>query len=278
MDGGRIVFMKTYFRMKDEFLYFKKLIEHKNIVINETKNQIGFTIQIKHLPNQQLIAYFINVYIRFRFQSQIKKIIRKKYFYTNETDGERILEWTNWLLQERSFIKEQFNNRTLFEHLTKLFLDQSRNIPVTDGYIYFATFILCQFRSFHQDLIDIVGYAIDEMRREEEHQRYIHSVRHYITNRNPKCSVLHVLQGETLEFYSSLGRKYTPKQIHEAMLKEPLYMIGLDENETHLAPVISLLPRRLYIYGDNPFETKTLVILNVFQERAQLLSQKQFPF
>lgn len=270
--------VQIYFRSQDEYAYFKQLIAHKDIILNEKKKQGGLTVHINHLPDEQLIQYFTKVYIRFHIQMQTKKIIHEKYFYTNEEDIDHIVEWTNWLLQEPSFIEKQFNKPSLFDYLLALLLNQFRQMPIVREYIYFDTFILFQLKSFHNELVDVVGYAIDEMKREEDYQHYIESVRYYITNRQPKCSIIHVLDGEDLQLYSSDGIKYTSQYLFKLMKKEPLYIIGLDEYEKTIAPIITLLPQIIYIYSDDPDEVNTSVILNVFQERAKSLSSKKFPF
>lgn len=55
-------------------------------------------------------------------------------------------------------------------------------------------------------------------------------------------------------------------------------MIGLDENEMNLAPLIALLPSNIFIYGDDSSEARTLSIINIFQERVTFCSLNKFPF
>lgn len=40
------------------------------------------------------------------------------------------------------------------------------------------------------------------------------------------------------------------------MQEEPLYMVGLDEDEWNLAPLIAMCPETIYIYGDSPSDAK----------------------
>lgn len=269
---------KIIFRLRDEYDYFRQLIKHKNIILNERKKKHGYVVHVHKISDEQLVSYFVNVYITYHFQQRVEKIISEQYFYKNKEEIEQVVQWTNWLLQESTFMKQQFNEQSLITYLSKLLLKQFRTIRITDDYIHYDTFVLFQFKPFHQELIYIIGYAIDEMKREEEHQHYIQSIRHYIINNSPKCSIVHILQGEVLQFFSSSGQEYTYEQLRALIEKEPLYIFGLDKNETNIASAIALLPRRLYIYGDHPYEAKVIGLLNIFQERACFLSKERFPF
>src|SRR5699024_7828004 len=159
MDGGRIVFMNIHFRLYEEYLYFKQLIEHKNIILKEIISEHSFKIHLKYLPKDELIRYFIRIYMMYRLQPNIMKIIQEDYYFTNETEIERIVEWTNWLLQERTFIAEHFEVESLFNYLLRSLLAHLRHMSPTQGTISFDTFILFQFKTFHERLIHIVGYA-----------------------------------------------------------------------------------------------------------------------
>lgn len=278
MDGGRIVFMNIHFRLYDEYLYFKQLIEHKSIIIKETIGEQGFIVYIKQISNDELIRYFIQIYMMYRLQPNIMKIIRQDYYFTNETEVDRIVEWTNWLLHEQTFIQEHFNVVSLSNYLLQSLLNQVRHIPFPQGTISFDSFVLFQLKTFQKQLSYIVGYAIDEMKREEEYQHFVQVVRSYITNGLPKCSTVHILQDEPFQIYSHSGQKYTTEKLLELMRKEPLYLLGLDEYEQNLSPILTLLPHQIFIYGHNPDDGKTLTLLNIYQERARFLSNGMFPF
>ena len=120
--------------------------------------------------------------------------------------------------------------------------------------------------------------GIDELKREEEYQSFVDSVRHYIMRRKAKIDVLHIIQGENFTFYNARGKKYTEAQLQQLMQKEPLYLLGLDEYEQNLSPVITLLPKKIYIYGNHPSEAKTLALINLFEERVQFRPLEKFPF
>lgn len=270
--------MKIYFQSEAECNYFKHLISYKDIFFTETKHKRkGYELLITHIPLQIIINSFIKVYFVFRLNDKIKEIARNTYFYTKQTDIERITEWTYFLVQETTFLKEHFNKKSLYDYLYEILYKQFEQMSLATE-IYFDTFMIFQLKQFHERLRDIVGFAIDEMKREEEYQYYIHTIRQYIHLRKPKHSAIHILQRNQFEFYNHRGEKITDVELNNLMKKEPLYLVGLDENERNLAPIITLLPEIVYIYGNDVNESKTLTLLNIFQERAKLLPESSFPF
>lgn len=270
--------MKIYFQSEAECNYFKHLIAYNHLFYKQTKHKRkGYELAIAHIPIHILITCFIKVYFVFRLSKNIKEIAQNVYYYTNQTEIDRIVEWTYFLLQEKSIIKEHFNEYSLFDYLYYFLIKQFQRMPTTTE-IYYDMFILFQFKQFHEQLIEIVGFAIDEMKREEEFQHFLHTIREYISFRKPKRSTLHVLQRNPFQLYTHSGEKISDVQLNTLMKKEPLYLIGLDESERNLAPIITLLPELVYIYGNDVNEPKTVTLLNIFQERAKFLPESSFPF
>lgn len=278
MDGGRFIFMKIIFQSHDELCYFKQLVSGYNILTNKPiRNHSGFVITVSSIAPPLLVQCFIKIYVIFRLRQKLEEIIRTVYFYSNKSEVERIIEWAHYLLYEKSFVKEQLNNRSLYDYLYVNLLEQYEKLHNVRE-IYFDTVILFQFQQFHKRLIDIVGYAIDEIKREEEYQNYLQNMRNYVHARKVKRSLIHVVQREPFQFFNEYGSEIVTKDLILAMHDTPLYLFGLDETELNIAPTLALLPERLYIYGVNANEGKTLSLLTIFEERATFLPIHKFPF
>src|SRR5699024_5675117 len=144
--------------------------------------------------------YFIQIYMMYRLQPTILRIIQDDYYFTNETEIERIVEWTNWLLQEQTFIEENFNVKSLSNYLLRSLLTHLRHMPAVEGTISFDTFILFQFKTFQKQLVHVVGYAIDEMKREEENQHFVQVARMYVQKHPTKTTFIHIIQEENFQF------------------------------------------------------------------------------
>src|SRR5699024_1178246 len=92
-------------------------------------------------------------------------------------------------------------------------------------------------------LVTNIGLCFDEWKLEEAYHFFIDSVRLFIKNRQPITDMIHITQGNSFNFFKSNGEQYTRRELLNAMLNTPLGMIGLDENEWNLAPVIALFPK-----------------------------------
>src|SRR5690625_5756514 len=93
-------------------------------------------------------------------------------------------------------------------------------------------------------------------------------LRTFVLKKKPTFKEVHVVQGMNFSFFRSNGKQFSTMELRHLMYQEPLYLVGLDENEMNLAPLIAIAPQKIYIYGDNPSEPKTLTVINVFQEKV----------
>lgn len=238
----------------------------------------GNVLELKEnvIDEEQLIHCLTTIFITFRLHKIIKSIITDVYFYSNDAEVEQLIDTTNGIIKENSYTPSLFHPHNNIEtYMNALILSEIRN--ETD--IYFDNVLSSCMKPLQKQLIEAVAYAIDESKREEEHQRFIDSIRTYIKKNESRIDELFIVQqNDTFLFFNALGKQYTVAELRTLMDKEPLYLFGLDKNELHLSPVITLLPRHIYIYGNDPSDAKTLTIVNLFQERVTLFSHHEFPF
>lgn len=269
-----------YFRYDKEVIYFCEVFFrlNKDIQVQWRKNKHWgneLRFQENHVSLEQVITCFVKVFLSERLQPMIRKITREDYFYTEKEEIDRISALVDWIISEESFQTELFGE---YESLSTFIFSILKSNMKQVAPIHFDSIITFCMQPINDCLERAVGLGIDEMKREEEYQTFVHSVRYYIKKKEIKTDVLHILQGEMFTFYSSRGEKYSKKNLKKLLMREPLYMIGLDENELNLAPIITLSPKKIYVYGEHPSEAKTLALFNLFEERVQFLPLDQFPF
>ncbi|MGM8213332.1 sporulation protein YtxC, partial [Virgibacillus sp. W0430] len=227
---------------------------------------------------QEIADSMVHVFFVFRLSRMIKQVIQKYYFYTNIYEIERICEIAYGALsgedKEAFKLIDRHKEMEPKSSLYSLFMTNIKSSKV----IHFDSIIQFQLNSFKERLVYDVGLAIDEFKREEDHQAFIQMLREYVQKKKTIFKEIHVLQGNHFTFYQANGRQLTQNDLHSLMEREPLYIVGLDRNERNLAPLITIAPERIHIYGNNSSEPKTLTIINVFQERVRFHSVRQFPF
>lgn len=269
-----------YFNLHKEAAYFcDKLFRLKKKIKIQWKKDAHWGNQLQLSEQQydlnEIVSCLKDVFIHFRLRKLIQQMIEQTYFYKDSEEIERISVLTYWVLSEQQYAATIFGEYNSFdEYIITLF---KKNLTINQP-IYFDSLATFNLKPLHTSLIQAVGLAIDELKREEDHQRFIQSVREFIEHQRIKTKELHILQGEQFSFFKENGQPYTEIELKTLMYKEPLYIVGLDENEMNLSPIITLSPRNIYIYGDDPSEAKTLTIINLFQERVHFFPKNEFPF
>jgi putative sporulation protein YtxC len=246
----------------------------------KTHKEWGNLLQFeKHIPGQVLTGAIAksltDVYMTHRLSKLITSVIEDFYYYTDADEKEKILELTNWVMAGRDKNDLLVHKKEdPYQLLESLFIANIKD-TVTIHYDSLVKFRLKVFRDY---IIHYVGLAIDEYKREEEHQEFINMLRGYIARREPSVSAVYLLQGDTFSFFKENGKPFSNTELRALMQKEPLYLVGLDESELNLSPLIAMAPKKIYIYGDDPSDPKTLTVINVFQERVIFEPLHQFPF
>ncbi|HLR79097.1 MAG TPA: putative sporulation protein YtxC [Bacillota bacterium] len=241
-------------------------------------NHLQFNHQLLNNDMYEAVARsMVDVFVEHRLTKMIKGVVEKTYYYTNKEEIERILDLTHWIISSEedqrtpSRSKEKQNPLQL---LMSLFLDHVKDTNV----IHFDSIVNFRLNVFKDQLIHYVGLAIDEFKREEDHQSFINMLREYISRKEAAYEMIHILQGENFSFFAADGHQFSHRELRTIMQKEPLYIVGLDGEEYNLAPLIAMAPEKIKIYGDHPSEPKTLTVINVFQEKVDFEPIKNFPY
>ncbi len=272
--------LNIYFESDKEVIHFCEHLfrYHKQIELQwktneDWGNHLYFDEAVVNQETIQAMAKaMVDVFIAFRLSNEIKKLVKEKYYYTNQDEIDEILEHTFWVLKEDH---PQLKNSTRpTQLLLSLFIENITNVTV----IHFDSIVKFRLNIFKSQLLDYIGLAIDEYKQEEEHQSFVEMLRNYILKKKSTFNEIHVVQGMNFSFFRSNGKRFSTLELRNLMYQEPLYIVGLDANELNLAPLVAIAPQKIFIYGDNPSEPKTLTVINVFQERVYFESLSHFPF
>src|SRR5699024_4450919 len=144
--------------------------------------------------------------------------------------------------------------------------------------IHFDSIIQFRMQPFKSLLMEYVGLAIDEFKREEDHQTFINTIREYVVKRREEYTTIHILQGDSFVFFLDDGQPIPKQELQSIMQKESLYLVGLDTEAWNFAPLVAMKPKHIIIYGNDPSEPKTLTVMNIFDELVTIKPVQQFPF
>ncbi|WP_047985059.1 sporulation protein YtxC [Ornithinibacillus californiensis] len=276
--------MNVYFSSNKEVISFCEQLFRYNKKIElhwKTHDDWGNHLKVEyHQADNELVdsivKSMVDVFVNHRLSGIIKEITEVYYYFSNQDEIEKILDITHWLLagEDDESVQVRKQKDDPLPLLYSLFVSNVKNTTA----IHFDSIVKFRLKVFKDYLINIVGLAIDEYKREEDHQEFVNMLREYVVKKEPIFNVIHILQGNTFSFFKADGKKFSRMELKMLMQKEPLYIVGLDEDELNLGPLIAMAPRKIKIYGDHPSEPKTLTVINVFQERVDFEPFNKFPF
>src|SRR5699024_8565204 len=141
----------------------------------------------------------------------IHAIIKDNFYFSDRHEIEHIQELAEWIVtgddMDSSIIRKKKHPIQL---LRAIFLMHIRNSQT----IYFNTAVQSGMKFFKEELIHYVGLAIDEFKREEEHQSFINTLREYIIKKEPAASLIHVLDGNTFHYFDGQGKVYSKQDVN----------------------------------------------------------------
>ncbi len=222
-----------------------------------------------------LTSALVDVFMTFRLSDYVRYLLRTVYYFDNEPEVNRIIDLSHWILlsgdEESKLLRKAYHIPDAMYHLLL-------SIIQTEKKIHFDSIVQFRFSQIKDLYIEHIGLAIDEYKREEEHQTYVHMLREHVTTLEEKADEIHVIQGSPFEFFNSSGKRFSRFELRALMHESPLYLIGLDAEEFNLAPIIALSPKHIYIYGDDTPDPKTITVMNIFQERVTFKPLSACPF
>lgn len=270
--------LEVYFKNEKEVISFCETLfrSHKQIELNwkvhpEWGNKLVFYAELlTPFVKKSVAKAMAEVYHVHRLPTELKRIIQEEYYYSNRDEIERIYELSNLLYQEGPIDRLSDPHHLLYLLFYKNIQDHT--------IIHFDSLVKFRLGTYRNLLIDYVGLAIDEYKHEEDYQAFIDMLRKYIEKKDSMYPEIHVLQGENFTFFLPDGKEISTLELRKLIHEEPLYITGLGVEELNLSPLIAMNPNHIFIYGDNPTESKTVTVINVFQERVIFEKDHRFPF
>src|SRR5690606_4971084 len=117
------------------------------------------------------------VFITHRLGNLIKNIIKKHYYFSNSDEIERIHDLSNWIFSGNDAESIHVRKGVNLKHV--LYSAFHRNIQDRTT-VHYDSIVKFGLKTFKDDMIHYVGLAIDEYKREEEHQEFINGLRNYV--------------------------------------------------------------------------------------------------
>lgn len=265
--------LDVFFEKEEEMKSFGDMLKKKSLSKNQSS---GDLIQLEKEETDCVSKALAFVFQRHRLQQLLTDIIQDIYYYTDAEEVARIHDLAIGMFAGESLnLEVPIQEETLSSKaLEFIFTDSIQG----KEQVHFDSIIRFRMPQIRELAVYITGLAIDEYKREEDHQSFIHSLREHVSIKETSCPLIHVLQGESFRFYSEFGMSYNRTDLVTLLKREALIFTGLPTNEWNLSPLVALNPSVIYLYGNDPSEHKIQTVLNVFEERVQFRQTSEFPF
>ncbi|MBM7555003.1 sporulation protein YtxC [Thalassobacillus pellis] len=242
---------------------------------NKGGNQVALSgEEWDKVEKEILIDILITIVDKHRVPKWYEQLVRSHYYYQDPDEIGRILEICDWL-NDAEQRRKLGVDLPAYRNVMRDFFHQHVH---ESGVVDFSGLMPFCLQSLRPLLLDYIGSAIDEFKREEDYQLWVESIRRYVAAKPPRVKELHLLQKKQFHFYLSNGKLLTKMEIKALLRTEPVRFISGDADDHSIAPTMIYVPEKLYIYGNDPSEPKIQTIINIFQEKAIYKPLSAFPF
>ncbi|WP_404428915.1 sporulation protein YtxC [Sutcliffiella horikoshii] len=212
-----------------------------------------------------VLKYYIH---RTKEKEWILSVLENTFYYKEEEEQEQILcILQSILLGERTDIPnlpaiEQRDAQ--LESVMQSFFQK----PVSFSFDSFITFRL---KEYFEGLHVFVEAAIDEYKLEQEYQSFVHQLRELLTTTDSKLDELHLVYQYQFDFYDKSFSHIPKNQLIKFMNRTHFNNYSYYIDSVVLAPLVSIAPKKLFLYTDNTEHQLVETIRNIFEERAVVL-------
>jgi putative sporulation protein YtxC len=260
---------KLYAKLKSQILFCDE------ILLFEERHTLKINVSLldEHFQ-RQVVEVFYEFILKTKRDEWIRNILAEIFYYQDIDEQQHIMDIIYSIMDGENeeladLIEEKIEECKVKEAVGDLL--QDTNIAFS-----FDAFVKFRLKSFREKLLKYVEISIDEYKMEQEYQVFIQTLREFLHNREDKVYELHLVYDEEPRFFNAefteIKRAELSRMIDRKLLSNhPVYV-----DSVTIAPLLSLAPRRINLYTENPEEPLIRTIKNIFEERVSILTLKTF--
>ena len=200
-------------------------------------------------------------------------IISNIFFYSEVDEQLQIMQMAKSILSgERLDVP----SATKLFDTDQIIHDAFSNFLTRDCKFCYESFLTFRLKIYMDKLIDCVELAIDEYQLEQEYQNLVESFRYYLKIQESKIQTVHVVINHTFTFYDETRQLINEEKLEEALDREIIFEQGIPINEMAVSPLVSLAPKKIFLYCDDLENGVVQTIQNIFQERVTIQGTTHF--
>ncbi len=264
---------ETLFLLKDEkdanqlYLFLLAANYHGQVL----KNNHQVKIVSSKKETETLIVELIYPFIIDLFVPRIAKKILKQSYYYEDGEIEQIIPYVLSVSPLSKSLHSRLNF-SLYERLTYLLHNQYLASIIDMTELYETLF------EKEESWIEIVGYGIEEWQVELSFQEKMNDMRQYVLHRKSKYSAITIYLNDHVTFFDEDGRLIEEAELRQFQKNVITSPFEEYEHSFLVSTLLSMAPRKIDVYASNEHLHTLYWLLNIFQEKMRLHSDKQFPY
>ena len=231
-------------------------------------------IQLNESLRPLLASLFVHYVIATKEESWLRDIVRDVFYFEDEAEQQQIISIARSLLDNKRDIGRANLNFQREDFIYQAFL-QSLEL---DSTFYYEAFVTFRLREYFQQLAVYVEKAIDEYFLEQEYQTIVEQLRRFVLTTEERTDLIHVVYGNEIRFYDRTYRHMKREELLFYLEEELIFEQGLRLEEMVISPLVSLVPRKVFMYADD-FDSGVIHTMRaIFQERLSVLPLASFRY
>ncbi len=275
--------LTVYFDSREEQACWQMRLQNSRPIIQQAvcpaENDEQAFISFRLEPNQDqavclaLIEFLFSFFSSYHLERKIREVIEERYFFQDEDEVEHIAEMA-MLMWEGEVVYHGANNlpKKVRQRILGLFQDiVSEQVPFS-----YQSLWNFRMRSIQDDLVALVGIAIDEYKLEQDYQEFIYLIRGLLEVRRPLLEEVHLVYNDEFFFYNQHFQLISKRNLantidRKLMAENPMFV---DSNT--IAPLVSMAPRKIFIYAEDEEIRIIRTLQKIFEERIIIAHPRSF--
>ncbi|MGG5739265.1 MULTISPECIES: putative sporulation protein YtxC [Bacillus] len=259
---------------------YRQLTKRTESLYKETSVYLDGQKVIIHIPlcesnyiEKILLPVLLYFIMNVKQNEWIHTILKEKFFYEEQEECHQILHMAQEILKER----RKGVARDLTRHKFETYIMSSLNDWLCDPLSFsFSSYVRFRLRTYREMVARLAEVAIDEYKMEQEYQMFIETLRQQVSSRKSRLSCVHLIFDESFIFYDDKGRRLKQERLVQYIDEELLKQKDVYIDTKVIAPLLSISPKKIYLYTKEQDHNMIITLRNVFQERVQLHGLHEF--
>lgn len=222
-----------------------------------------------HMLKEALYEFVIES----KLEDWFRTILIDQYYYQDEEEQQQIMEIAQSIIEGNredlsAFVPDHNVKETVRRDIYQMIQPEIN--------FSFDSFVKFRMRSFMDQLVKYIEVSIDEYKMEQEYQMFVQMLREFLVNRPAKYHEIHLLMDEGLFFYDERMIEIRNSELRAMIDRKLLFNHPVYVDSATIAPLLSMAPKKIFLYCDDDELPLVRTISNIFEERLTVRSVSSF--